>query len=1080
MILRHSLSSVRRTPWKSLLFSGLILILSLVVTLGGTMLYSCLALLNQSRTDYVTTAVLDYQGGKYPDSETIDGTARSLHESIDFDAIEALDFVREVDRQKTAAAYISGIRIPSVLSLTGAITVVDVTVFATYGIGLDERYLSQMSEDEQEMWRIRMEQEDPSVRAEVNQVLCGDAMKKGQQINLSPDCWETVTVDTASGPAIVDVVKYHGTVPEKGHRYLVCLRDGGVSQGMVSLRRFRVLEAYGGDYNDLVIPAAAALGETIEDPICEIPLEGPDPDAPGARRFFHLIEAAEKMDHCLYTLAVEDPAFLPEFSQGEYGIVEGELYGPADLADGTICCLFPKRYADQLELHAGDEISMELLSAREPIGSNYWPGCETSEVTCKVAGIYDCSTEILPRIYLSNFPTGFQAAGPVGYTLGNLRLRSGTTRAELDRLRSLLPEEVTLTVYDQGFANLESAMEEMKLEALTLLGVCLLAGLVLLTVFARVFVGRQEESLETMRMMGTPGRKRAAYILISTGVLLLLSAGAGGVLALRFSELPNRVLQRSVAGLDRSILRYSNLSLGVTRTVSAAVKMPWQLIAVCAGSVVLLGWVLCLLRLRRMGRPVRERSARALAPRDSARISGAGRKYLLLSIGRNKLRSSLILCLIAVMVCFVVLLNGALEAYRQQRKNLDRDTVIRGYLTSYNGRSRYRLNLIQGELEELEHSGLFEDLTLICGDAISSGPTLAQKSDGTPGEAFDWETKPQTEAELFQFSTSGLTDGNQLIYLRDLGAAPEFGGKMPTVRWLEGYDEGWFAGTEGLTGLRLVMEYGQKGIWSFQEDRRELCCVASSGFLDQLGAELGDTLAMELMVPIPPPSEYMANAGDYLAAAAQNPVVVKYKIIGVYEGDSDRSNLYTRFANHPKTVGKWAAIRSRFSAAAFTLRDPARLQEAKDWLWDNNFSLVNQARRLRIFPILEDRDYLNAASRLDRNVAYLRVLLPVLTVLALLGGFASALLLLGRRLQEITTLRQLGMSRLRTFGVFWTEQLLLCLGGVLLALVVSLLLRRNWRLPQALAFPAGYLAGSAGAILRLLRGKLSELLHEKE
>ena len=66
MILRHSLSSVRRTPWKSLLFSGLILILSLVVTLGGTMLYSCLALLNQSRADYVTTAVLDYQGGKYP------------------------------------------------------------------------------------------------------------------------------------------------------------------------------------------------------------------------------------------------------------------------------------------------------------------------------------------------------------------------------------------------------------------------------------------------------------------------------------------------------------------------------------------------------------------------------------------------------------------------------------------------------------------------------------------------------------------------------------------------------------------------------------------------------------------------------------------------------------------------------------------------------------------------------------------------------------------------------------------------------------------------------------------------------
>ena len=1085
MILRQSLASIRRTPWKSLLFSVLIGILALIVTLGVTLLYSCETLLNQSRRDYVTTAVLDCQIGEYPDDTVVDAAVRELWQRIDFDALEALPFVEAVNRQQAAAASVEGVRIPSVLAVSGDITVLDVTVLRAYRNEIPEAVLEQMPPEDAAYYRYYAEHSDPSARVEINRVLAGKGYQPGEQLTLDPP----LIIEPKEADGVYrQYCRYHGTVPEEGGRYLICFRVSSLGQGYTQLRIAPVL----GDRQEAelpagvldarlsftVIPAAAEEGETIPDPIYRIPAEGPDLSDPLTQRYYHLAEAAEKMNRSLYAVLAEDPAYLPEFAQGEYGFAEGGLYTPADTADGTVCCLFPKRYADQLELRAGDRIDVQLLPVREPLGSNYWPGMDAPEISCLVTGIYDCSTEILPRIYLSGCPQGFEATAPVGYTICAFRLRNWTTEAELDALRTLLPEEVTLTVYDQGFANLASAMEAMETDAATLLAVCLAVGLALLTVFARAFVSRQGETLETMELLGVPTRRRRAYILLSTGILLALPALGGGFLARRYADLPNRLLQRSVASLDRTVLHYSNLSLGLTRPVEAAIKMPWQLSALCAGGVLLLGWTVCLLHLlclRKHG----QKPPKALSPRESSRIRGAGRKYLLLSLGRNRLRSGLVLGLTAVMSLFLLLLQNTLRTYEQRRRQLDADTVITGYLTSYNGRTRYRLNLRKDDLDLLSESGFFRDLTLICGDHIN-GLTLVQRAGEDPIPMPEPVIDPEAAIELVRFSVSGLCDGDQLIYLSDLRAAPEFGGRLPEITWLEGYDEAWFSGVDSLKDLRLTGESGQAKYYVFGQDERDLGCVAASGFLEQKGLGLGDLIELELWVTIPPPSDFMPNMEDYNRANDQVPVTLRMRVIGVYHADADHTNLYTRFANHPKTMGNQAAIRTRFSAAAFTLTDPGKLQEAKEFLWNNQFSLVNKARRLRIYPIIEDRDYLTATEKVERSIVYLQVLLPVLTALTALAGLVTAILLTGRRLRELAELRQLGMSKSRLFGVFWTEQLLLSLAGLALAAGIWRTAAGGWPTAVCLVFPASCLLGAAIAILRMLTRDLSGLLREKE
>ena len=69
MIVRNSIHSVTRSPMKSFLFFILILVLTMALTLGTALSVLCGMMLAQCDRLYVTSAVLEYTGGRYPEHQ---------------------------------------------------------------------------------------------------------------------------------------------------------------------------------------------------------------------------------------------------------------------------------------------------------------------------------------------------------------------------------------------------------------------------------------------------------------------------------------------------------------------------------------------------------------------------------------------------------------------------------------------------------------------------------------------------------------------------------------------------------------------------------------------------------------------------------------------------------------------------------------------------------------------------------------------------------------------------------------------------------------------------------------------------
>lgn len=102
MIIRNGLAAARRTPLKSVLFFILIFVLVTALILGQTLRSVCSSLLERCETTYLTTAILEYRGGQYPDRSAFDPDAAALRGAIDFDALLERDCVLACDRSETA------------------------------------------------------------------------------------------------------------------------------------------------------------------------------------------------------------------------------------------------------------------------------------------------------------------------------------------------------------------------------------------------------------------------------------------------------------------------------------------------------------------------------------------------------------------------------------------------------------------------------------------------------------------------------------------------------------------------------------------------------------------------------------------------------------------------------------------------------------------------------------------------------------------------------------------------------------------------------------------------------------------
>jgi ABC-type antimicrobial peptide transport system permease subunit len=128
-----------------------------------------------------------------------------------------------------------------------------------------------------------------------------------------------------------------------------------------------------------------------------------------------------------------------------------------------------------------------------------------------------------------------------------------------------------------------------------------------------------------------------------------------------------------------------------------------------------------------------------------------------------------------------------------------------------------------------------------------------------------------------------------------------------------------------------------------------------------------------------------------------------------------------------------------YTSGGFTVADPARLSEFKDWL-EPRYDPVGKVAGHRRWLIIDDKALYNTIESLNRYIGYMDMLFPVMMLAVAAIGFIASSLLLKSRGGEIASLRSLGARANQVFASFFIEPVILSLPGIGLGLMFAMLL----------------------------------------
>ena len=1049
MIIRNSLKSVIRSPLKSILFFLLIMALVAALSLGSALVSMCSALMRRCDSTYTTVASVEYRGGRFPEKSVSDKNAARIRAGVDFDALSELKYVKAVDRSDTAIVSLPDFN----------------------------RILAENSSSQNVVVVVAKKLSNDNAMAKVTSVLYSDALAEDRLIN--------IYVNEPDGKR----VPFNG---EEGHYYLFTGYTNGDISGVIDVyMSFQV--------NEKAKSAGIVQESAYIDVTDDKKLENGDPRYDF---FFDAANAYALINHSWYARISPDPSFLETFVEKDYTLREGRMYTEKDAVNGTKC-LLPDVIADCWNVKPGDEVTLILMQTGfSSLTDSYWPETqkktETAEnaedvpeygianLKCTVTGIIVTTAREIPLIYLSDLGGIQPGDGFCGYTLGTLYLKNGITGAQLEEIRSLLPEGAEIAVYDQGYSVVTESLAKLRGDASGVVAAAAIASLAMLVLFAFVFVGRQSDSVVTMYLMGTPVRGLVLYVVCAAAAVLIPASVAGNIFASVFSGSLTGLIDKSLAGTQSVMSLYSSASLGISIPFTGKITMPAWPGILCAVLLCIAGIAACLVFLHIALRPVspeaytvrkeKKEKSRSSEPKNAMplKLSGAARKYILLSIKRGGIRTLAIPLVSALMVVFILVPANALSSYKKQIEELNNNTRIDCYFTDYGGKRRYDLVLMDNMVGVLNESEYFDNFHFSACDPYAVVYTLSK---GEEGEQVRTEYGESVPSGGFSFDSflANFMNGPKMFYTDEFTSVPEFVGKQaPEVRWLDGYGYEYF--TEERNPFPYTTRDDRLGtnIFKCPVDARELNVVVPESFLEQYKVKLGDSVGM---------------------LVSEDLVKEEYKIVGAFHDVGTTNFIYTRRDNVHKTfiiysqvrpgmpTGEMLVVKPRNSSSSgsFRLTDTNRIVEAKEWLKFKGFSRVHESGFYRLYPILEDQEYCESLEKLQRNIGYLEKVLPAMAALVLLAGFAAAYLLMFRRRVEIATLRSIGETSARVFFIFCAEQLSEAVLGTLLCVAIWIAVAGiNANMWLSAAFFAGFFVGTVISALRMSRNNLLDVLSDRE
>lgn len=989
MIFRNSILSIIRSGGKTALFTLLIFALTLVLALGVSVWASVAQFLDDCDEFYTTIGLIEYMGTGYPDDTGYDAGMAAALESFNTGAIQNDDATLLWDTPRRSFGYVDG------------------------------------------FWRT-----DNFVPGQMLSVLVvGNASYSEERDLYSAIVMNSLYSFKSETDTIILIDEDFGTF-EPGRYYLVF---GEVYRGQSPLLHLR-----SADFNH---PVAAAKGIAFSHMV-DITSDGSDGrlyTIPDDSVMLEVAETLRVRNNSVLVWGTDDLMALLPFHQQELYFVDGRAFTEEEYARGSRVAVISELMASRLGIGVGDSIDLSVAVSDYPgIYNSYWAteGFDYSE-KFTVVGITNTVMDKSWYVFVPGSAGVPSSLHPVGYTVGQVVVRNADAAAFAERMQSVVGGRFQLTIYDQGYSTVAIPYQTILRVAMIVTAVCALVELAVVILFGFLFVYRQREASETMRMLGATGFQVCRYFLYSSGFISLIATTAGAAAGYWLHGYVIDLVVKAAENVRLIDTRFSNGNLTITRVLEFAPDLEWPLFMTVGGIVFVLAVLSCLAFT--LGTFIRSRPSQRTpqGPRGqhkTSHLTGGSIKYALLSIWRGGTRSLVVPVLAVVVVVFFGQLATTAMRYQEQLDAIYDNTAIGGYYTDIRGKQIGNQVLDAYDVAQLYHTGLIEDLSVSISEPyLFLG--ISRLADGT-----EFEIEPLYEpANSFvrESLEESILRGPDLTATNDIRTAPEFYyAEHILMNFADGYDESFLANPSNSD--------------PFSSD-----CILPTSLMAEHGINLGDTIRVTINRVYTDPAD---DARKYLH--------FDLHVVGSYEKQGVQDTIYTPLSllfypsvlwddldattelpgvDEPVTpeVKKAYLQQKTLHSASFTLSNSRDLITLKDYLTDYGYSQVNQVSRVREFIVLKDAAFNNAVASVRQQIRYINTLYPCLYALVGIIAFVVSYLLIVSRKREFATMRGLGATHTGSFFSFFFEQSLLCLQGT------------------AVGFAVWHLAGGADSALHM-------------
>lgn len=769
-----------------------------------------------------------------------------------------------------------------------------------------------------------------------------------------------------------------------------------------------------------------------------------------------------------------DIASLEVFHQGVLHLEEGRF----PKAGETGVCVINGAMAMSMNLSAGDTVCVsELVS--DSADRMTFQAEKKDERTLTIVGITNADGDYGDFIWASA-DVGDFSSEMFGYQLGRAVVDNKKGSEIAAMLQEMVPAQVRVTLFDQGYAEAARPLEMMLSTARAVTAAAFCATLVVLILFAYLFVGKQKETVQMLAALGTKSGEIRLWILSGVGLLLLISVLSGTLAGTISFQTITKAALSAAKGMYLSDQRYSEALVGVHIALDEIEYAPlWPALAAGVGifCAAMLLCIVFLYQIQRRSVPERGKSV-IRVPKGGTSTAGQGAlRFAFLSACRGGWRSWVVLLVSLGLSVFAGILLGN---SRQREQTLEElyESRIEGMAVTTNGRAYSGLSVSAVYIREIVDFGLIDEVYFGKGWHYWMPEEMPDfgKSEASPSRRKVWISKQP-----------------EVVALNDLKASAEFYYvNEPEIEWMAGWDASMFLDEtySSIFSQFVIIEDDGK----VSTDSPVYPALCSRSFTEKYGLEPGDEFFVnlqvefeknefEMSVDLKVVGEFTPQGNkDYiyvpLAAACPLQAVLGDNLAETEESEKE-SRMKLRWTK--EEFDSYLAKIINFETVRFRLDSARNLQAFRDYLGEHNYSGVNNLRRNRTTIMLRDENFTETVNGIQRYLTFTGLLFPALLLVSGLLGFVVSWLMMNNRRMEFAIMRSMGAAKIRVFLSFFLEQGCLCLAGCLCGMVFLLLFAQGWiACLAALGFLICYLAGCVVSVLVIGKVNLMTLLAERE